>query len=93
MNTSTVNKISAKATNDKILSVQIRLKVLGFYEGSAASGVYDNYTEKALKNFQKVYKSAKTELTLKKLGFTGDLSSAKKNFAQIWTFLKIGMGG
>lgn len=63
MNTSTVNKISAKATNDKILSVQIRLKVLGFYEGSAASGVYDNYTEKALKNFQKVYKSAKTELT------------------------------
>lgn len=121
MNTSTVNKISAKATNDKILSVQIRLKALGFYEGSAASGVYDNYTEKALKNFQKVYggsykpsssnlylfeskindayteynkvyKSAKTELTLKKLGFTGDLSSAKKNFAQIWTFLKIGMG-
>ena len=92
MNTSTVNKISAKATNDKILSVQIRLKVLGFYEGSAASGVYDNYTEKALKNFQKVYKSDKTELTLKKLDFTGDLSSAKKNFAQIWTFLKIGMG-
>lgn len=27
--------------------------MLGFYEGSAASGVYDNYTEKALKNFQK----------------------------------------